>query len=1462
MGILDSILGLFRRKDAFAWTAEARELVARGRHARALAAAERAVAMAPEDPDLRLLRAGILRELHLPERALEDVLAALHREPGRAPALLALLEELEPSAPAPEAVWLHSWRVRAGRGEFEEAAARVHRIAGRGAAAETLRAQCRAMLDGSGDRTAAQVGLALLAREKGDSAEAVKRILEATAHGGRPALAFADRFLSELSRGGREAPGLQRALVTVRVLLGRQEEAREAVVALCRKDADVGVGLIEELLRGDASLAEFALSLMAGLEKSGRVPVRLSMLLAEELLRLRRGPEAATVVLRAVTATPEAAEAVLPIATRVMKQEAGLDALEAHGRAAALAGDDHSCLLTVAEFVDRDPGRAAAVLALLPGEVLRSRDGALLSARSRGGLGDHPGAAAELRRWSLGGGGEGAAEALPHVRAAAAAHPCVPAYALLLHDLLDHTGDAAGAGRVLHDLVVRFPGEAAGAVARAAALLERFPGTFEVHLAAARAGLAASADPGAILASFRSALEAGPARAPEVLACLEEAAGWVRDSDPLELFLAERVLDAGRLEEGLSLLERVAVRNPSRGGDALAVLRTAWTGCGAGNAGVLLAEHRVRRMLRDHEGCVVPLRRVADLDESRREEVLAAMDAVLAEAPACRGAHRGGVEIALRLGRPVAHVLRRLAALLDIPTPPRDTEYVTRRAATLQAAGATVDGHRLLARCHIFSSRFPLALEEVRAMTALDPSTRGEAVGFLNLVAANPGAQREARFQLAAIHASLGDVASAREALKGALPRTGEVFEAWRRLVEAYPTHVGARLDLVDALVAERRIDDALEECSRILGLPGGADPELVRRIERILDLSPEYAPALYGLANVHHARGEWGAEIAACRRVLRLAPREAEVVLQRLDLILDAAPGCLDASLEILRLVPLHQRTERAASEGRRALEAAGDGGRAAEVADVIEALAEHLSGDPAFVEVLAAARSRAGRTAAAVASWSRLLDLAPDRAAAAARELERLSGPSGDDATEAVRLLSRARLLAGDASGACAAAAAFLGRRPGEFEEARRLYRAVLELHPSSREAAEGLAAASVEAKDPDGAVEAALHGLRHHPERRRDLGRFLAGLRERFPRSARVPLAQAEYIHLPLDLLPDAAAALEAAFAIDPSLHGRVLALAELVLTRDPGSAPGTRVKGRALAEAGRLDEAVAAFRALADLDGRLRGDALAGLDGILEEGPGHPQAQFQRAALLRDLGRGREAEAQAAALAAAVRPGDPLEHRTLLLLADARETLGDFDGALEALRLAVARHPRETGLLPRIRANMAARLAARTAALRAAAAKGGAGGPALELAEVLLDAGDRRGALTAVGPQPDRGESLARWHLLRGRAFLALGDGGAALDELEAAVSVKGVDEAKPGTGRDAVFFLGLAHLRAGEPMKASRRLEQVGRVAPEHRRVREILDRVYDEDRRKVDRALALTDDLESLPRARAETSRG
>ncbi len=996
----------------------------------------------------------------------------------------------------------------------------------------------------------------------------------------------------------------------------------------------------------------------------------------------------------------------------------------------------------------------------------------------------------------------------------------------------------------------------------AEALLGQRPEAFEARLAAARAGLVRGTDPAAAIAHLRAAVEAAPAREAEVLGCLEGAARWTGGVEPLELFHAELVLRAGRLDEGLAHLEEVVLRSPSRGGEALAVLRGFLQGAGAGDSRVLLAEHRVRRSLRDYEGCVVPLRRVADLDEARREEVLRAVDAVVADAPHGRAAHRAGVEIAVRLGRPVPEILRRLESLLDIPTPPRDTEYVTRRTGALQARGATVAGHRLLVRCHVFAGRWPLALEEVRRMVEVDPASRGEAAGFLGHVLAKDPGLREARFLLATIHASLGAADAARQALAGAFPRTEDVFDAYRRLIEDFPSHVGARLDHLLALVAEHRVDDALEEAAKVQALPGGAGPDLVRRIDRILEMAPEYAPALYALADVHHAAADWAKEIAAYRRIIRLSPREAETVLQRLDLVLDRDPRCLEASLEVIRLVPLHQRPERAAPEGRRALESAAAQADIDGVAGALQALERELGEDPGFREVLAFALTRAGRARAAVDAWRALLDRAPDRAAGAVPALETLSAAPGEDGTEAIRVLAVARLLSGRPEGACEAVDLFLKRRPRAVEDGRALYGRVLLAHPGSHEAAAGVARTSVLAGEPGAAVEALLLDLRQHPDRRREVGRTLAELREKFPGEPSIPLAQAEFIQLPLSLLDDAAAALEATLALDPVGHSKVLALAEVILQRDPKSAPGTRTRGRALAAAGRFDEAVPAFRALADLDPRMREDALAGLDSVLEDGPGHPEGQYRRAEILLELGRAKEAVDQAEAQLGGMRPGDPRAFRTLALLATAREALGDFDGALAALRRAAKEHPGEASVPPRIRANRAGRFASRAAEFRGKRVEGRAGEADLDLAEALLESGEALPALTAVGPEPEAGTALARWRTLRGRAFLVLGSGMEALEELEEAAKQKGIEDAKTPGARDSLFFCGLAHLRTGEMLKAIRRFEQVARVAPGHRRVREVLDRVYDEDRRRLERPLAVTADLETLLKASPEAPRG
>jgi tetratricopeptide (TPR) repeat protein len=779
---------------------------------------------------------------------------------------------------------------------------------------------------------------------------------------------------------------------------------------------------------------------------------------------------------------------------------------------------------------------------------------------------------------------------------------------------------------------------------------------------------------------------------------------------------------------------------------------------------------------------------------------------------------------------------------------------VTRRAAALQAAGPTVEGHRLLVRCHLFAQRWPLAVEEVRRMVALDPGTRAEATGFLAHVVAKAPEAREARFLLASLHAALGAVDPAREALAGATPRSEEVFEAHRRLVAAYPAHRGARLDLLDALVAERRLDEALEEAARVRREAGGPGPDLVERIDRVLSLSPEYAPALYALADEHHAAGAWSEEIEAHRRILRLAPREAETVLGRLDAILERDPRCHEAAVEVVRLVPRHGKPERAAPEARRALREATTPADAARLAEALRPLEKKLGADPEYREVMAAALSRGGKTRPAVEAWDSLLADAPDRAAAAAKDLAPLAAVPGEDGVEALRVLATARLLEGRPEEACDAAERFLAKRPKEPGAARALFRRILETHASSREAADGCARTAALEGDPAAAVEARLHELRHHPGRRREVGRSLEELRVGFPKEAGIPLALAESVRLPLELDDDAAADLEAALDLDPSCHRKALELSEVILARSPKCVGGARARARALAAAGRFDEAVDGFRALADLDSRRLGDALEGLDGILRDAPSHPAARLRRGEVLRESGKPKEAAKALEALLADTAPRDPAGYRVLGELARAREDLWDFAGALEALRQAGERHPSEPSVAPRIRANHGARLVARAASLRSKTEDGKPGEADLDLAEALLEAGDPKAGPAAAGPEPPPGPALARWRTLRGRALLRAGSALDAVEELEAAVQVEGVEEAATPAARDALYYCGLAHLRTGELLKATRRLEQVARVAPGHRRVRDALDRVYAEDRRRLAVPLTHTSDLESMPR--------
>ena len=1455
MGILGWVGDLFGRRDAADWAAEARDRLGKGKAAKALAAAEKAVALAPEDADMLILRSEMLIAVGDKARAADDLLAALDRQPGRAAPLLPRIEELEASSSEPERLALHAWAGHSEKGDLGRAADRVRRLAGRGnEAVEALRNRCREMIEGGGDRKAALFGLAILAKERGEDAEAVKRIVETAAAGGRGFEPFAERTLAEIVARNPAAPGAVRELAASRLRLGKTAEAQNLVTDFCRKNADAGVVVLRELRGGSPAASAFALELMVGLEQGGPVPAALSILLADGLLDAGRAPEAGAVLLRAVIAHPEAAESILPAAVRAMKADGGLDAFEAHGRAAVLAGDPASALLTVGEFVEQDAERALAIFDVLPAEA--RGDAAPLVARAKAVLGDHDAGAGELRRWGLGSGGARAADALPHAAAAAQAHPEAPAWGLLHHDLLHAGGDHAGAGRVLAALVDRHPDRAADVAARAEALVEADPAAFEARLAAGRAGLVRATDPGAAIAHFRAALDSGKGREAEVLESLEGGRRFAEGVEPVELFRAGLLLRAGRVDEGLAPLEEIVHRNADRGDEALSILGGFQQGAGAGDARPLFAEHRIRRALDDAEGSVAPLRRAADQFEDRRGEALEALDAVVADAPACRAAHRAGVEVALKLGRPGPEVLKRLETLLDVPTGPKDTEYVSRRAATVQAAGATVQGHRLLVRCHLLAQRGPLVLGEVRKMVALDPGSRAEAAGFLaHHLGKSPG-DTEARFQMASIQSSLGDVDAAREALAGAAPRTEEVFAAWQRLLQAYPAHRGARLDLVDALVAERRLDEALEEGGKVVREAGGPGPDVVERIERVLAHSPEYAPALYALADVHHAAGSSGPEIEAYRRVMRLSPREAETILGRLDAILDRDPRCLEAALEVIRLVPKHGKVERAAPEAVRGLAAASTPADAGRIADALKPLEKKLGEDGDFREAMATSLARAGRAAPAVKAWNAILDDSPERAPAAEKELVPLAGLSTEDGVDALRALAVARLLAGRPAEACETADRFLERRRSAAEDARSIFRRALAAHPMSREAADGVARTSVLVGDADAAVAARLHLLKHHPAERRAVGRDLEALRKTFPEHGGAPLALAEHVHLPLDLHDDAAAALEAALALDPSLHRKALELVEVVLARVPKSMLGTRARARALAAAGRADEAVAGFRALADLDPRCLPDALEGFDSVLEDAPAHAEARYRRAEVLVALGRAKDAVEALDALLGAVAAGDEMERRALLMLASARESLEDFDGARDAIRLAGKHHPSESSVPVRLRANRAARLACEAARHRAARVEGQAGDADLDLAEALLEAGDAAAAPTAAGPEPGGGAALSRWRMLRGRAFLRLGAPGDAVDELEKAIEVPGTGEAATPAARDALFYGGMAQLRMGEIVKAIRRLEQAAHVDPAHRRVRDVLDRIYAEERRRLERPTALTEDLETLIAAR------
>jgi tetratricopeptide (TPR) repeat protein len=698
-------------------------------------------------------------------------------------------------------------------------------------------------------------------------------------------------------------------------------------------------------------------------------------------------------------------------------------------------------------------------------------------------------------------------------------------------------------------------------------------------------------------------------------------------------------------------------------------------------------------------------------------------------------------------------------------------------------------------------------------------------------------------------------VDDAREALRDARPRSEKVFVAWRDLVEAFPSHLGVRLDLIDAQLDERQVDSALEEISRLLNVPNVPIEELVKRVEQMLHVAPEYGPALFGLADVHHAARDWIAEIEACRRILRLAPHEADQILARLDVILAEAPDCLDASLEVIRLVDLHQDFDRVGKEARHALDLVTADADLARIADTLMELEDDFDRDVPYREAFAEALRRAGRSKKAVQAHGLLLALAPERAASVSEGVRLLTEGEGPETNSAYEVLFESVLREGNSEAACEAASTLLERRPDDVAGAYRKFSRVLEAHEESHAAADGKARTAVLKEDPDNAVKAFLHDLRFHPDRRREVGQSLGELREQFADCAAVPLARAEYIHLPLSLLGDAADDLEAALAIDPSLHRKVLRLADTILERDPLLPRGHRARGKALTAAADPTAATAAFVRMAELHPDRFPDALEGLDAVLSNTPGHVEARYRRGRVLLDLERPEDAVEQAESLVASLRPGEEDEYRALVLLAEAREALELYDDALAALRDANERHPKHLDVVPLIRANRVVALEHRAELLRNAPDEARPDAD-MDLADTLLAIGRPESALAAVGPIPEKGKPLARWKVIRGKAFLALGRGAAALSELEDALRVRGIQDGKSSVGLNALYVAGRAYLDTGEKVKAIRRMEQVAGVDPQFGRVREALDIIYDEDRRELDRPLEFTVPLESIPEPR------
>jgi len=395
-----------------------------------------------------------------------------------------------------------------------------------------------------------------------------------------------------------------------------------------------------------------------------------------------------------------------------------------------------------------------------------------------------------------------------------------------------------------------------------------------------------------------------------------------------------------------------------------------------------------------------------------------------------------------------------------------------------------------------------------------------------------------------------------------------------------------------------------------------GQDAEARADIEAALRTSPGYAPARYQRAMLHARAQEW---------------RQADEILQQLGATLLNIPDGLLLQALVKQNLGQAEQAEDAARRyvARRPEDPRGAkllaqiemaAGRPDAAAGTLSRLAQRGAADAEAFDMLGRAHMATGRPREAAAAFARVAEALPENASVLAR-------------------LAAARLAAGDAQGAAEAATRALA------------------LDPTQTALHQILAGAALARGD----LAAATAALEKVPQAQRD--GELVGLIEGTVRLVRVDVAGARSVFETVLRNHPGSIRARLGLARVAAMEGRSEEVDRLfaeVLARDPNNAEA----------AARLSAAARSGTPRAEA-------ALAVLERAQAAAPGEPALALATAGTLLALGQ--------APKAAAILEAEPLRARRagnpgiLMLLAEARAAQGNWQGAEEAARAALAEAP---------------------------------------------------------------------------------------------------------------------------------------------------------------------------------------